>query len=225
MLAESDLKSLRFLVDLASPPACLLCGVDLGRADSGVCPSCARRIAETDPVVASGLPGVGDIVAAGPYAGVTGELVRSLKFRRHRLAAVEGSRLLASALESKTPGLLIEDTLVVPVPPSPSRWLMRGFDAAEELSIALATRLGLPWGRLLERASGPRQTGRGRAERLAERPRIRLRSGHPAPHPAVLVIDDVFTTGATIASCVEALRRAGFSQVSAACLARTGSPD
>jgi predicted amidophosphoribosyltransferase len=75
----------------------------------------------------------------------------------------------------------------------------------------------LPLARCLRRSRGPRQVGRKRAERLANPPRV-WASG-PAPEAALLV-DDVWTTGATLSACALALRKAGCHRVVALTLAR-----
>jgi predicted amidophosphoribosyltransferase len=106
---------------------------------------------------------------------------------------------------------------VVPVPPGPWRWRWRGFDPAEELAIAVSQRSGLPLLDCLRRSGGRRQVGRRRAERLADPPRVWL--SEPPPDTA-LVVDDVWTTGATLAACARALRDGGSRRVIALTLAR-----
>ena len=108
----------------------------------------------------------------------------------------------------------------MPVPLHPARRRRRGYNQAEILARALAQRTGLGVADCLARA-GPRgtQVGRPRAARLAAPPgRITARA--PPPSEALLV-DDVATTGATLAACAEALRSAGAVDVRALAFART----
>ncbi|TML62684.1 MAG: ComF family protein [Actinobacteria bacterium] len=98
----------------------------------------------------------------------------------------------------------------------------RGFNQAERLATALAARTGLVVSDCLERSGGAAtQVGRDRAERLlAVRGSIGVRPGAAAPARAILV-DDVVTTGGTLAACAETLRAEGSEEVSAIAYART----
>lgn len=157
-------------------------------------------------------PGVELLVAAWPFEGAARGLVHGLKFgRRLSLARVAAARIasLAEGLEGD----------LVPVPPSPMRRAWRGFDPAEEIALALAPLLGLPLRRCLRRGHGPRQVGRPRRVRLADPPGIRVTARAGAPRAALLV-DDVSTTGATLAACAGALRSAGCRRVVALVAAR-----
>jgi predicted amidophosphoribosyltransferase len=138
--------------------------------------------------------------------------VHGLKYAR-RLSLAE---VAAEAMLAVMPG---NESLeaVVPVPAGPWRRRWRGFDPAEEIALAVASRAGLPISACLRRSSGRRQVGRRRFERLADPPRVRAIA--PAP-VAVLLVDDVWTTGATIGACAAALRAAGSRRIVALTLAR-----
>jgi predicted amidophosphoribosyltransferase len=99
---------------------------------------------------------------------------------------------------------------VVPVPPAPLRWRWRGFDPAEEIAIALSECTGLPFEPSLRRGRGRRQVGRRRWERLSDPPRVWLDAAPPA---TALLVDDVWTTGATLSACAQALRAGGCRRV------------
>jgi predicted amidophosphoribosyltransferase len=100
-------------------------------------------------------------------------------------------------------------------PTSVPRRHRRGFDQAELLARALARRWGLPAQALLRRRAGPAQAGRTAAARL-EHPGFSTPVGAP---PAVLVVDDVVTTGATLTAAARALRQAGAQRVEAVAVA------
>jgi len=168
------------------------------------------------PPVRSAVPGLDAVWSAAPYEGVARHLIGALKFGARVALAEEAAALIAGRAP---PSLL--DGAIVPVPPAPLRRRRRGFDPADGLATALAKRTGLSLVPCLARSQSPRQVGRHRAERLADPPRVRAVS--PAPDRAVLV-DDVTTTGATLAACAEALRDAGAARVAAVTLAASPRP-
>ena len=148
---------------------------------------------------------------ATSYEGRARELVAALKFGgRVGLADLAGA-LVADELRGPVA------PLVVPVPAAPLRRRRRGFDAAELIARSLARRLGLRVWTGLRRRAGRRQVGRPRSVRLADPPRVLV----PASVPErALLVDDVLTTGATLAACAAALRRAGCSELGAAVFTR-----
>jgi predicted amidophosphoribosyltransferase len=113
---------------------------------------------------------------------------------------------------------------IVPVPVHPAHRRRRGIDHAAALARALARRTGLPYAPCLVR-TGDRQpqVGRGRSARIrGPAGSIALAPASQAPSEAVLV-DDVVTTGATLAACTAALRAAGAGHVIAVAYARTNA--
>jgi predicted amidophosphoribosyltransferase len=155
--------------------------------------------------------------SATDYEGTAQRLVTALKLSG-RLQLADAA---AAAIADLVPEKLVGGG-IVPVPPAPRRRRERGFDPTALIAQALAARLGLPCLPCLARADGPRQVGRPRRERLAQPPRVNATAS--APEVATL-IDDVATTGATLAACAGALRAAGSKRVVAVTFARTpGSP-
>ena len=205
-------------LSVLSPPFCWCCGADAGRAEP-LCAPCRRELEwlGTDTVEAAGV----DTWAPLAYEGPARALVRALKFRGAAgLAGPMGAQIVAGAPVA----ILRPGSCLVPVPLHPSRRRRRGFNQAERLAAAISWRTGLPVVDCLRR-EGParaRQVGRGRTERLAAiggTVALDPRTG-AAPWRAVLV-DDVVTTGATLAACAGALRRAGAHEVCAVAYART----
>jgi predicted amidophosphoribosyltransferase len=144
---------------------------------------------------------------------VAREVVHGLKYaRRLSLAAVAADAMLGAL-----PPHELGDALV-PVPAGPLRWRWRGFDPAEEIAHALAARTNVQVVDCLRRARGRRQVGRRRSDRLADPPRV-WRERDCAGR--VLLIDDVWTTGATLSACARALRKGGARRIVALTLART----
>jgi len=171
-----------------------------------------------------GPPGVDLAVAVSEFEGVARRIVHGLKYaRRLSLARVAAAAMLAALPEGERvagtrAGHRPDDGFlaVVPVPAGPWRWRWRGFDPAEELSIAIAKRAGIPLSACLRRSTGRQQVGRRRSERLSDPPRV-WAVGAPA---SALLVDDVWTTGATLSACAGALRGAGCDRVVALTLAR-----
>jgi ComF family protein len=156
--------------------------------------------------------------APAGYEGPARELVRALKFR----GATGVAEAMATQIAAGVPERLLEAAALVPVPLHPTRLRRRGFNQAALLATALAPRVGLPTVDCLERRgwAGP-QVGLGRGDRAAAvRQAIAPRSAARIPERALLV-DDVATTGATLAACVAALRSAGAREVAAVAYART----
>ncbi len=201
---------MRSLLHLIVPPLCAICGKPCG-AGEDVCSRCAAEISAA-PGGAFRVPGVDAAWAAIPYEGAGRRLVTQLKFgARLRLA-----RVAALAIGKGMPSLP-PDTSVVPVPPDPLRHRMRGFDPANVIAAQLSRDRGLPLCRCLARHHGRRQVGRSRIERLGAGPDLRLTAPAPA---AVLLLDDVTTTGATFAACAGALRLDGCTDLLAVAFAR-----
>ena len=192
------------LAALVAPPRCAAC---LGQAGTreAVCGECRAALRSERGLRGPGPPGVDLAVSACEFADVARAVIHGLKYGRR----LELAHVAAEAIEAACPAGELHGT-VVPVPASPLRWRWRGFDPAEEIALALGRLAALPHAACLRRAHGPRQVGRSRHARLAEPPRVRLEGTAPA---RVVLIDDVRTTGATLASCARVLRDGGAENV------------
>jgi predicted amidophosphoribosyltransferase len=198
------------LASLIAPPLCAACG-SARSGDQVLCERCSAELAAAPRLREPGPPDVDLVVSASPFDGVARLIVHGLKFgRRLSLAGVAAEAMLRALPPSESP------QGVVPVPPGPWRWRSRGFDPAEEIAIAAAEMTGLPFSPCLRRGQGRRQVGRRRWQRLADPPRVW--SAGPAPRH-LLLVDDVWTTGATLEACAETLRGAGARRVVALTLA------
>lgn len=207
---EGHGRFVRQAVALIAPPLCAVCG-NACAADERVCATCAAGIRAFAPLRVS-VAGVDAAFAVAAHDGVARRLVAALKFGARPGLARLAAPLLAAALRDE-----VASDAVMPVPGAPLRRARRGFDPAEALAVALADELALPLLPCLRRRQGPRQVGRPRSARLADPPRVEARVAAPA---RPLLVDDVITTGATLAACADALRRAGARSVFAVTLAR-----
>ena len=188
------------------PTVCPVCGAQ-GPAP---CERCARDLRR--PPGLPPPPGVDGCSALLDYDGAGRELVARLKYRNARSSVPFLGRGMASLV---TDGRF---DVVTWAPTTPARLRARGFDQAELLARAVARNLGVPCRRLLRRGPGPAQTGRDAVARLdgpGFKARRALRGG------TVLLVDDVVTTGATVAAAARALREAGAGAVHVLAAART----
>lgn len=124
---------------------------------------------------------------------------------------------LVDLLDSVVPHLP-PDTRVVAVPTIAPHVRTRGYDHVALIAARFAARRGLVVERALRRVGNAHQQGSTRSERLAHAKRaFRCDSVEPLTH---LLIDDVYTTGATLHYAAQALRGAGASEVWVAVLSR-----
>ncbi len=169
-------------------------------------------------------------VAYGSYDGGLRELIHLLKYEQMRPAAGALGRMLAetiAGLES-APSWDQPWTAVVPVPLHARKLRQRGFNQSELIAREALKIVGrndqlVLHARVLERRRETQsQTGLTRHQR-----RENIRGAFAVVRPeqitgrAILLVDDVFTTGTTVSECARVLRRAGASKIYVATVART----
>lgn len=191
------------------PPACAACGAGI-EDHHGICPACASSLEACGRIVRNlDLPA--GVCAALAYEGAARDLIHRMKYAGDPCAVL----FLADAMghRMREVGRSFDGSCVVPVPLHPIRRRERGFNQTERL----ARRLGKRWGAeiacdiLVRVRYGQSQTildpeGRRRSVDGA----FRLR--RPPPNSPLVLLDDVWTTGATAGACMEALRDEGFSR-------------
>jgi predicted amidophosphoribosyltransferase len=184
------------------PPLCSRCGAPTAWPVER-CRECAgRRLA------------FASARAAVAYAGPARPLLRAWKEHGLRRVAGLAAELVVAHLERPAVDVIAY------IPPDGARQLRRGDHPAERLARELGRRWCLETAPLLERTrSGTRQTGLARAERRAN---VRGAFAAAAKVPeTVLLVDDVYTTGATAGAAATALRAAGARRVQVVTFART----
>ena len=158
------------------------------------------------------------ITAPYRWTGVVQELVYSLKYRNVRASAPRLAELLTAHLMEKS----LDADILTPVPLHPSRERERGYNQSELLAREISNSTGIPMeaGLLARMRNTPPQVTMTSPE---ERRRNVVGAFECVGNVAgkrVLLIDDVVTSGATVAECSAQLRKAGAAGVWVVSLAR-----
>jgi predicted amidophosphoribosyltransferase len=205
------------LLDLVLPGDCAACGAPEP-------PWCARCRTELGPPVRPYLPGGPAVFAAGRYTGpLRSALLRYKERGRRDLAGPLGALLTALVDDVAGPAPL----WLVPAPSRPAAARVRGGDHVARLCReVVASRPGTRLARPLRLSRGVRDSvgldPEQRAANLAGR--VRVRPGALPGDGAVLLVDDVVTTGATLRACRDALVAAGKQVVGAVVLCDASVP-
>jgi ComF family protein len=215
------------VLDVLLPQRCLVCGA----AGPQLCAGCRAALPVLGPPLCDrcGAPTAWPVArcrectgrrlafatarAAVAYDDRVRRLVAGWKERGLRRLADEAAAMMAQTLDR--PG----DAVVTFVPPDCDRRLTRGYHPAERLAAGLSVAWDLPSQPLLTRS---RPSRRQRGLSLAER-RRNVAGAFRAARPlsgTVLLVDDVYTTGATVHAAAAALLHAGAAGVQVATFAR-----
>jgi len=210
------------LLDLALPSACAGCR----REGPPLCGECRLILwvrLDAEPGTPLGLPA--DIPApllqlewCAPFSGITRRALHALKYAGERRLAAP----LGAAIADRWRRAAAGGDVLVPVPASPDRIRERGYDQASLLAAAAGRRLGMPVVPALERArSTSAQASLDHDSRVRNlQGAFRVRDAPRVAGRWVVLVDDVVTTGATLAACGELLLEAGAAAVSAIAVAR-----
>jgi ComF family protein len=155
------------------------------------------------------------------FSGVPRQMVQSLKYHDHP----ELARWMAAWMARAGKEVLADAHVILPVPLHPRRFLMRRFNQSAELGRHVAKLAAKPFdpAALFRVKLTKQQVGLGAAERqdnvrgafqVPEEARIRIAG------KSVLLIDDVYTTGATVMAAAKALTRGGAAHVDVLTFAR-----
>jgi ComF family protein len=237
------------LLALVYPQACAVCGGSVESRDLGVtCSSCWQQtqiFTGTETICwKCGLPSPGNVAeekrdavrcrrcdadnfaaarACGVYDGALRGSILALKHSPHICG-----RLAELLSESQMRSPLNRATRIVPVPLHPEREKARGFNQAAVIGRALSRASALPCDEVSLIRS--HHTDRHRAGMDAKDRRSTVADAFRVSYPAliagerVLLVDDVFTTGATVSSCAKTLLEAGAAEVFVLTIARPLRP-
>jgi ComF family protein len=236
-------KWLKTALGLIYPEACQLCKTERASAASGyVCSQCWAQVRFIRPPFCErcGLPFEGDIsttfvctnchslhlhFTSARSAVVAKTVVLEAIHRFKYSHALWFENFLADLLVREAAPVLRQKKwdFIAPVPLHPLKLREREFNQAERLAAPLCRATGIPLATgLLRRAHATStQTLLTREQRAANmKNAFAIRDGQDLEGKRIVVVDDVFTTGATTNACASALRAAGAAEVSVWTVAR-----
>lgn len=232
------LKSLlRPALDYALPPRCPGCG-EIVDADDAFCLSCwsGMRFLGAPCCARCGVPfdydrGAGTECGAcladpPPYDSAQavlayGDVARAVALRLKYGRRIGLARLIAKQMARHVPAA--ENAVIVPVPLHRWRLWWRGFNQSAQIARHLARLTGLPVDNhalLRSRRTKPLRGMTPKLRAKAVHGAFALTPEHGLKDRAVLLIDDVHTSGATAAACARTLKRGGAASVHLLCWAR-----
>ena len=237
--------TLRSAENLLFPPVCMHCDFTVHKSGL-LCPECWSQIDHIEKPLCAvlGIPfsydlGEGALSAeaiANPpsydsvrsvvhYNNVAKSLVHALKFSDRIDLAPWLAKWMVNWCRRTEPGLLDSELLVIPVPLHRRRLLSRRFNQSAELARHFCRLADLRFRPdILQRTKSTRQQAglpaKQRKRNVSSAFQV-SKSAKPTLHGAhILLVDDVFTTGATLEACAKALKRAGASDVRCITFAR-----
>jgi ComF family protein len=193
-------------LDFVFPPRCIQCR----RAGSLLCPDCQLKI--ESPAAVRDPDGVLDERrATAVFEGAIRQAIHAFKYdNRFRYAQVLAERLSAEYTRSGW-----DADVICAVPLHPARLAERGYNQAGLLADRLAAAVHVAYrGDVLTRVRETRhQVGLNYAERQTNVTDAFAANQRIVEQKKVVIIDDVYTTGATLRACASALRQAGATHI------------
>lgn len=210
------------LADALLPRLCPVCGCSLVRGETLMCMACLAALPRTrmhlrrDNSITARLsrPGLELALAAAwfdysrhsPYAAV----IRDAKYHSMPRLAREAGRLFAQEMQADGTPLLADIDVLLPVPMHWTKFMKRGYNQSYEAARGISLATGIPVGDNL-RALRPHAT---QTRRTPDERRSNVGGIMALRHPAdlqglhIAIVDDVITTGATMADALRAVTSA-----------------
>ena len=206
------------LLDLLYPPRCGGCN-EVGAG--WWCPSCTAKVQRLDATHAARsimLPDGTqvDVISAALFAPPLREGIHRFKYEAQpQLAEAFGALMGQAWLKSA-----IQIDALVPVPLHTARRRERGYNQSELLAAVISQQAGVPMRNLLGRVRPTEQQAHLNAQARRANVKDAFHAAAAVRAQRIALVDDVLTTGATLAECASALLQAGASHVTAVTLAR-----
>lgn len=225
---------MRFFKDIYTlffPKLCINCEQTLLGKEEMLCIACQHLLPEThftahkDNLIERAFYGRIDIAEATSMyylreRGIVEKLIYQLKYNGNQgIGRYIGNKM---AYEIKNSDRFHQIEYIVPVPLHPKKKRKRGYNQLTLFGKTLSAQLGIPYveNKLVRKSVSASQTKKNRLERFRNAKEIYFNDEVPffvGKH--VLLIDDVFTTGATLEACTKALQRSNGIKVSIATMA------
>ncbi len=226
--------SVQFFKDIYGiffPKMCINCGQILSDEDEILCIDCLHLLPETHftalkaNLTERAFYGRIDIVAATSLYylrknGIVQKLIYQLKYNNNQKIGRYFGHKMAYELEKS--GRFKELECIVPVPLHPKKKRKRGYNQLTLFGKTIAATLGIPYveDKLIRKSVTTSQTKKSRWERFKNAKEIYVNNEVSFfVNKNVLLIDDVFTTGATLEACTKALQKSNGIKVSLATMA------
>jgi len=242
-------KAYDFSLDILFPPICVNCKKPLDKNENSICKKCLSKIQLNNtlfcPVCRARLPENKKIChfdchyllgAAGNYDDlILQNLIQSFKYKSVKSLAPVLSELLIKYFNSLNPlatrdlakpdkfYILNPSTIVVPIPLHPRRERERGFNQAKLITKNLVEKLNLEFCDALVRLKNTKSQAQARdTEERAKNVKDCFKIIHPelVKEKNIILVDDVFTSGATINEAVKILKQNGAKKILALVIAK-----
>ena len=205
------------LLDFLFPPHCPLCHAYVEKK-GGWCPACLTQALQPHrlPLSVPMRAFLADAWALGLYKDSLRDLIRHLKYQKQRSnLPYIASFLQAAAGEAQVKELLSGMDMAIAVPLYPAKEKQRGFNQAELIFGDFLTSQHIPMRRLLKRTRATRPmyelSEQERTENLKNA--FAVTEAKALEGKNILLVDDILTTGATMAECARVLKAAGAKSV------------
>jgi len=231
-------KAFCYLSYLIFPGKCLVCGRDLLCEQTEGIPLCSECRVKLVPLAGDRCQKCGRLLISElevctscrnkefafkshkslfVYRSEIKELIYQYKFRKRRSLANWFASLMSQEIDNNS-----NYDLIVPVPPNPATLAKRGFDQVNYLSRLVAARTRLNSLNCLAHRKGKSQKSLNLAERLKNIEDLFYYKGHSeaVANKRILLIDDIFTTGATLHACAKILLEKKAASVTAMTIAQ-----
>lgn len=210
---------LRALLIICYPSRCPFCGV-LVEKEGEHCKECREELPYCRKYRLTPNSKRNDVFCVRApfyYVGAAKRAAKALKFHRHKSAAIHFARAMA---ELEQVSGLREADYVTAVPLSAKRYNSRGFNQSELIAEQYAMIKGFPYLSVLEKwKDTPKQSLQisARARAANVKGCYRVIEEQAVRGKTIVLVDDIYTTGATLRECARMLRKAGAKCVIGVC--------